>query len=102
MKLMKQNAFIVMSALTTIREGAICVAYCSPEGKDIRKMTSKIKKDISSRSESDSVAMFSNICRSFMKTNTHYTEANQLYEAYTLKQVLAQLFGDSALATRGE
>jgi hypothetical protein len=44
MKSTKQNAFIVLSALTTIREVAICVAYCSPEGKDIRKNDHKIKE----------------------------------------------------------
>lgn len=40
-----------------------------------------------------SVYSFSNVWRSFMSVNTHYTEAKQLYEAYSLEEVIEILFG---------
>ena len=43
-----------------------------------------------------SVYSFSNVWRSFMGVNAHYTEAKQLYEAYSLEEVIKILFGDSA------
>ena len=42
-----------------------------------------------------SVYPFNNVWRSFMSVNTHYTEAKQLYEAYSLEEVIEILFGDS-------
>ena len=44
------------------------------------------------KSESVSVHHFSSVWRSFAKINTHYTEAKQLYEAYTLEEVIDKLF----------
>ena len=41
-----------------------------------------------------SVYPFSNVWRSFMGVNNHYTEAKQLYEAYSLEMVIEILFGD--------
>lgn len=41
-----------------------------------------------------SVYPFSPVWRSFMEVNSHYTEAKQLYEAYSLKEVISILFGD--------
>lgn len=46
-------------------------------------------------SYSVSVRGFSSVWRSFMGVNAHYTEAKQLYEAYSLEEVIAILFGDS-------
>ena len=43
-----------------------------------------------------SVYPFSNVWRSFMEVNTHYTEAKQLYDAYSLEEVIEQLFGNSS------
>ena len=40
-----------------------------------------------------SVYPFSPVWRSFMSVNTHYTEAKQLYEAYSLEEVIEILFG---------
>lgn len=42
------------------------------------------------------VLNFSQVWHSFVQINTHYTEAKQLYEAYTLEEVIEILFGDSA------
>ena len=42
-----------------------------------------------------SVYPFSPVWRSFMGVNTHYTEAKQLYEAYSLEEVVGLLFADS-------
>lgn len=44
------------------------------------------------KSESVSVRHFSAVWSSFAKINTHYTEAKQLYEAYTLEEVIDKLF----------
>ena len=44
------------------------------------------------KSESVSVRHFGSVWRSFAKVNTHYTEAKQLYEAYTLEEVIDKLF----------
>lgn len=44
------------------------------------------------KSESVSVRHFSSVWRSFAKINTHYTEAKQLYEAYTLEEIIDKLF----------
>ena len=44
------------------------------------------------KSESVSVRHFSAVWSSFAKINTHYTEAKQLYEAYSLKEVIDILF----------
>ena len=41
-----------------------------------------------------SVYLFNNVWRSFMSVNAHYTEAKQLYEAYSLEEVIARLFGN--------
>ena len=43
-----------------------------------------------------SVYPFSNVWRSFMEVNTHYTEAKQLYEAYSLEEVITRLFGNDS------
>ena len=40
-----------------------------------------------------SVRHFAMVWRTFAKLNTHYTEAKQIYEAYTLEDVLNILFG---------
>ena len=40
-----------------------------------------------------SVYPFSPVWRSFMSVNAHYTEAKQLYEAYSLEEVIEILFG---------
>ena len=42
-----------------------------------------------------SVYPFSSVWSSFMEVNNHYTEAKQLYEAYSLEEVIEILFGDS-------
>ena len=44
------------------------------------------------KSESLSVRHFSPVWSSFAKINTHYTEAKQLYESYTLEEVIDKLF----------
>ena len=44
------------------------------------------------KSESVSVRHFSSVWSSFAKINTHYTEAKQLYDAYTLEEVIDKLF----------
>lgn len=44
-------------------------------------------------SYSVSVYPFSTVWRSFVEINSHYTEAKQLYEAYSLEEVIAILFG---------
>jgi hypothetical protein len=41
-----------------------------------------------------SVYPFSPVWGSFMEVNNHYTEAKQLYEAYSLEAVIEILFGD--------
>lgn len=43
-----------------------------------------------------SVYPFNNVWRSFMSVNAHYTEAKQLYEAYSLEEVIERLFGNSS------
>ena len=43
-----------------------------------------------------SVYPFSPVWRSFMSVNSHYTEAKQLYEAYSLEEVITRLFGNSS------
>lgn len=42
-----------------------------------------------------SVYPFSPVWGSFMEVNDHYTEAKQLYDAYSLDEVIEILFGDS-------
>lgn len=42
-----------------------------------------------------SVYPFSPVWGSFMEVNAHYTEAKQLYDAYSLEEVIEILFGDS-------
>ena len=42
-----------------------------------------------------SVYPFNNVWRSFMEVNNHYTEAKQLYEAYSLEAVIEILFGET-------
>ena len=39
---------------------------------------------------------FNNVWRSFMSVNTHYAEAKQLYEAYSLEEVIERLFGNDS------
>ena len=43
-----------------------------------------------------SVYPFSPVWRSFMSVNAHYTEAKQLYEAYSLEEVIERLFGNDS------
>lgn len=43
------------------------------------------------------VRNFSSVWSSFVHLNTHYTEAKQLYEAYTLDEVFTQLFNVTTL-----
>ena len=47
--------------------------------------------DPSGESHTTSVPHFSNVWRSFARVNTHYTEAKQLYDAYTLAEVIDML-----------
>ena len=42
-----------------------------------------------------SVYPFNNVWRSFMEVNNHYTEAKQLYEAYSLEEVIEIMFGET-------
>ena len=42
-----------------------------------------------------SVYPFNNVWRSFMEVNNHYTEAKQLYEAYSLEAVIEIMFGET-------
>lgn len=63
--------FISGSPLTGCNE----CAYVSPDGE----------------SHTTSVSHFSNVWRSFAKVNTHYTEAKQMYESYTLAEVIDML-----------
>ena len=51
--------------------------------------------DTEGNGHSVSVYPFNNVWRSFMEVNTHYTEAKQLYAAYSLEKVIAILFGDN-------
>ena len=43
-----------------------------------------------------SVYPFNNVWHSFMSVNAHYAEAKQLYEAYSLEEVIERLFGNSS------
>ena len=43
-----------------------------------------------------SVYPFNNVWRSFIEVNANYTEAKQLYEAYSLEEVIARLFGNDS------
>ena len=52
--------------------------------------------DTEGNGHSMSVYPFNNVWRSFMSVNAHYTEAKQLYEAYTLNEVISHLFGNSS------
>ncbi|MGN0006893.1 MAG: hypothetical protein ACI35T_02220 [Alistipes sp.] len=58
--------------------GRNACAYIGPEGNSC----------------SISVDSFSNVRGSFIEVNSHYTEAKQLYEAYSLAEVIAILFGE--------
>ena len=49
--------------------------------------------DSNGEGQSISVPHFSIVWRTFAQTNTHYTEAKQCYEAYTLAEVIEILFG---------
>lgn len=40
-----------------------------------------------------SVMKFAPVWQSFVKVNTHYTEAKQCYESYTIEEVIKKLFG---------
>ena len=40
-----------------------------------------------------SVMKFAPVWQSFVKVNTHYTEAKQRYESYTIEEVIKKLFG---------
>lgn len=57
--------------------GCNSCAYVTPDGKG----------------KSISVPHFSIVWRSFAEINAHYTEAKQLYDAYTLAEVIEILFG---------
>ena len=50
--------------------------------------------DTEGNGHSVSVYPFNNVWRSFMSVNSHYAEAKQLYEAYSLEMVIEILFGD--------
>ena len=52
--------------------------------------------DSNGNSQPISVNQFRKLWRSFMEVNNRYTEAKQIYEAYTLQDVVEILFGDSA------
>ena len=52
--------------------------------------------DSNGEGQSISVPHFSIVWRTFTQTNTHYTEAKQLYKAYTLAEVIEILFGNSS------
>ena len=49
--------------------------------------------DADGEGHTTSVPHFAIVWRSFANYNTHYTEAKQLYEAYTLAEVIERLFG---------
>lgn len=55
-------------------------AYVSPDGT----------------THATSVASFNSVWSTFAKTNSHYTEAKQLYEAYSLEEVIDKLFGNES------
>ena len=59
--------------------GCNACAYISPEGDGCTV----------------SVYPFNNVWRSFMEVNNHYTEAKQLYEAYSLEEVIEIMFGET-------
>ncbi|MBQ9138361.1 MAG: hypothetical protein IJX65_06990 [Alistipes sp.] len=63
--------------------GRNACAYIGPEGD----------------SRSVQVLNFSQVWHSFVQINTHYTEAKQLYEAYSLEEVIEILFRDSTYNT---